>query len=85
MTDEWLALVARDLGVDVEIDQRPLLAMAREVAHRVERKATPLTTFLIGVAIGSGSEARDIDALCARVTELAEEWESSRDAHGRPG
>lgn len=84
MTDEWLALVARDLGVDVEIDQQPLLAAAREVAHLVERKATPLTTFLIGVAIGRGSE-RDVDVLCARVTELAEQWESSRDAHGRPG
>lgn len=84
MSDEWLALVARDLGVDVELDQQPLLATAREVAHRVERKATPLTTFLIGIAIGSGAE-RDIDALCARVTELAERWESSRDADGRRG
>lgn len=82
MTDQWLDIVARDLGVDVEVDQRSLLATAREVAHRVERKATPLTTFLIGVAAGRGSGDTDVVALCARVNELAAEWESSRDADG---
>ena len=31
-----------------------LLRISRDVAHRVERKATPLAAFLAGVAVGSG-------------------------------
>ena len=37
-----------------------LLGVARDVAHRVERKVTPLATFLLGQAVGrseaSGTE-----------------------------
>jgi hypothetical protein len=31
-----------------------LLGVARDVAHRVERKVTPLATFLLGQAVGRG-------------------------------
>ena len=50
----WLDDLAEALGVDPltneEIGQ--LLPAAREVAHRVERKDTPLATFLLGLATG---------------------------------
>jgi hypothetical protein len=36
------------LGVD------RLLRTSRDVAHRVERKATPLTAYLVGLAVGRG-------------------------------
>ena len=85
MPERWLDLVARELSVDVEVDAGPLLRTARDVAHNVERKATPLTTFLIGVAIGRGGNDRDLSLLCERVSELAHGWESSSDADGRRG
>lgn len=83
MTERWLDVVGTELGVEVSFDDAALLGTAREVAHRVERKATPLTTFLIGVAIGKSQTETDLGDLCARVSRLAQQWESSRDADGR--
>lgn len=83
MTERWLDVVGTELGVEVSFDEAALLGTAREVAHRVERKATPLTTFLIGVAIGKSQRGTDLGDICARVTRLAQQWESSRDVDGR--
>lgn len=44
-------------------DEARLLDAAREVAHRVERRDTPLSAFLMGVAVGTltaqGTERED--------------------------
>src|SRR5688572_11992570 len=77
----WLDVVARGLGIDVSPDPGPLLDAARDVAHNVERKATPLTTFLIGVAVGQRGASVELTTLCARVSELARAWDA--DADGR--
>ena len=59
--NEWLRTLALSLGVDpLEQDHVvEVLGVARDVAHEVERKATPLATFLLGAAvqrrIGHGS------------------------------
>lgn len=81
MPEGWLDVVARELEVDVQVDPGPLLDTARDVAHNVERKATPLTTFLIGVAVGQGRGGAELTALCERVSELALAWDP--DADGR--
>ena len=56
--DEWLAQLSAELGTDdVELDHQTvkvLLDLARDAAHGVERVAAPLTTFLVGVAVGRG-------------------------------
>ena len=72
MTDRWIDAVAAELGVAADVPTDALLDAARDVAHSVERKATPLTTYLIGVAAARG----DADAadLCRRVAELARGW-----------
>jgi hypothetical protein len=63
--DDWLASLAITLGVDPldEGQVGELLDVARDVAHRVERKATPMATFLLGAAvqrrIGHGATATD--------------------------
>jgi chromosomal replication initiation ATPase DnaA len=52
--DEWIDRFADELGVealDAETRSR-LLDASREVAHRLERKQTPLSVYLIGVAVG---------------------------------
>ena len=71
--DEWLRELAADLGIDDDVAVEPLLDTARVVAHSVERRATPLTTYLIGVAVGR--TGADLEQLCQRVAELANRWE----------
>jgi hypothetical protein len=50
---DWLSTAAEALGVESIDDakQERLLGAARAVAHGVERKLTPLATFLLGVAV----------------------------------
>jgi hypothetical protein len=56
---QWLTRLGAELGTDdVPLDEaaiRELLDLTREVAHGVERIAGPLTTFLVGVAVGRGA------------------------------
>ena len=78
MSDDWLTVAAADLGVDPQVlDAEAVLDLARDVAHNVERKAAPLTAFLVGyaaaTAAASGPEP-DGAALSHRVAALAREW-----------
>lgn len=54
--DPWIDRLAEALGEDAlsEKETAQLLSVARDVAHRVERRITPLSTFLIGAAVGRG-------------------------------
>ncbi len=51
---DWVNALANELGLGPlskhEADH--VLASAREVAHRVERKATPLAMYVAGLAVG---------------------------------
>jgi hypothetical protein len=50
---DWLRTAADTLGVDAiddDLEER-LLGVARDVAHGVERKLTPLATFMLGEAV----------------------------------
>jgi Domain of unknown function (DUF6457) len=67
--DEWLVELAAALGTEPadpgEIAE--LLDVARDVAHGVERKATPIATFLLGLSVqrrvdGGASRAEALDA-----------------------
>jgi hypothetical protein len=52
--DDWidqLAVALEEEPLSREETNR-LLGVARDVAHRVERKVTPLATFLLGSAVG---------------------------------
>ncbi|WP_433338366.1 NTP transferase domain-containing protein [Spirillospora sp. CA-294931] len=70
--EEWVEAVCAELGLDRDLIDRDLvLDLAREVAHGVARPGAPLTTFLMGLAVGRGAAARDT---AARLTELAQEW-----------
>ena len=70
--DAWTEAVCRDLGLDpATVDITALLDVAREVAHGVTRPAAPLTTYLLGVAVGRGIPAPEA---AARITGLAAAW-----------
>lgn len=68
----WMDTLTEALGLgDVVIDEETLhiiLDLARDAAHQIDRPAAPLTTFLVGVAVGRGAT---VGATAARATELA--------------
>ena len=75
MTQAWLARISAAVGMpmpDVPVDD--LLDLTREVAHGVERKAAPLTTYLLGVAVGSGLVTPDEAVTAARAAVT--QWNS---------
>jgi hypothetical protein len=68
----WIDLLADTLGQERLSDgeRTRLLAAARDVAHRVERKTTPLATYLLGSAVAR-SVAGGADRSAAFETALA--------------
>lgn len=72
MSSDWLDEVADALGVDRDvIEQNMLLGLARDVAHRVERKAAPLSAFIVGYAAGAaGADGQGVVTLVEQVREM---------------
>ncbi|MGH9280959.1 MAG: DUF6457 domain-containing protein [Acidimicrobiales bacterium] len=73
--EDWYAAVARELGVPDAVGWERaavvVLDLARDVAHGVERPAAPLTTFLLGVAVGRADDARgELDGLADQVKAM---------------
>jgi hypothetical protein len=70
--DEWLRALPGEIGIpDMVLDAasvNSLLDVTRDAAHEVERVAGPLTTFLMGVAVGRGQPLADV---VTRTTALA--------------
>lgn len=81
--NEWLTAVSAEINAgDPSLDHdaiRTLLDLARDSAHEVERVAAPLTTFLVGVAVGRGEP---LGAVAAKVTALVMQHPA---AHTEPG
>ncbi len=71
----WTEAVGAELGIDpAAADARTVLDLARDVAHQVERPAAPLTSFLLGLAVGQG---QPLEASAQRLHRLAERWGST--------
>ena len=54
---DWLKTLARGLATETELNHAAIkivLDLARDAAHQIERPAAPLTTFLVGIAVGRG-------------------------------
>ena len=82
--DEWLDRLADELEEPrISGDELgALLKLAREIAHRVERRFAPVSAFLVGVAVGrrtAGGASRDeafrgaVDAARGLLPEGVEE------------
>lgn len=90
--DDWTAAVTLALGLDYN-DPRTrdeVLLLARDAAHGVARPAAPLTTFLLGVAVGRGADlvvsAHEVRALLPGVDtgQDGTEQRAYSDAAGNP-
>jgi hypothetical protein len=70
--DTWLAALSAEIGTtDIALTDETIqtvLDVARDSAHEVERLAAPLTTFLVGVAVGRGGS---LATIAAQTTALA--------------
>jgi hypothetical protein len=76
MLDDWVEAVAAELGLGPEkLDLDRQLDVARVVAHRVERRAAPVTALLIGLAAGrDGGTPEDVARATQEVMTLARGW-----------
>lgn len=67
--DEFVAAACQELGIPAEdIDTDLILELAREVAHNTIRPAAPVSTYLMGLAVGRGADPAES---AARLTALA--------------
>lgn len=74
MTEDWTARAAAELGIDEAIDTDDILDLARVVAHEVERKMAPVSTFLAGLAAGkAGGDERTMRAAIEKLRSLAQQ------------
>ncbi|NUV74086.1 NTP transferase domain-containing protein [Streptomyces fungicidicus] len=73
--NEWILAAKEELGIDLDVDIRVLLDLARDAAHGVERPAAPLTTFLVGYAAGrAGGGPEAVAEAVRKAAALAERW-----------
>jgi hypothetical protein len=64
--EEWVGVACGELGLEPP-DVREVLDFARDVAHRVDRPAAPLTCLLVGLAV---SDAQELPVVIERLRAL---------------
>lgn len=71
-SDQWIAQIAAALDVEpTVVEVGALLDLARDVAHGIERKAAPLTTFVVGYAAGAhGADSAATRSLIEQVIRM---------------
>ncbi|SEG42982.1 hypothetical protein SAMN05216223_105134 [Actinacidiphila yanglinensis] len=86
VVDEWIAAAKTELGIDLDVDTRVLLDLARDAAHGVARPAAPLTTFLVGYAAGRAGGGPDaVRAAAEKAAALARRWAEQAAVAGKDG
>lgn len=70
---EWAELVRTELDLAEtdplqKRDVDRILDLARDAAHSVARPAAPLTTYLLGVAVGQGADPETAAAVLSRLS-----------------
>jgi hypothetical protein len=80
MTDAWIKNIAKKLDLNHEIlDVEKILDLTRDVAHNVERKVAPLTTFLLGYAAGKSNLAKkEMEELVEKINQSVKEWQDKK-------
>ena len=83
--EEWTAAVGAGLGLGPDplstAQTRTVLDLARDVAHAVDRPAAPLTSYLLGLAVGRGLALPDA---ADRIRALAAGWAESTEPAAGP-
>jgi molybdopterin-guanine dinucleotide biosynthesis protein A len=73
----WAEGLAADLGIEQVLDVDAILDLAADAAHGVLRPAAPLTTYLVGVAVGqAGGDPARVAEVLERVNAAIAGWEA---------
>lgn len=85
--EQWITAAKTELGIDLAVDTKTLLDLARDAAHGVARPAAPLTTFLVGYAAAraeaAGADpAEAVAEACRKAADLALRWAAEAEAAG---
>ena len=77
---DWIDELCDELDIEVEVDEALVLDLARDAAHQVERRAAPISTFLLGYAAGStDADQEELERLAGLAAALALRWDKSPD------
>ena len=72
--DDWIAELGPRLGINAsEVPTHVILDIARDVAHGAVRPGAPVSTFMVGFALGLGQLATPEQGARA-VQEALEAW-----------
>lgn len=70
--EKWVNAVKAELGLQQDVDVTLILDVAKEAAHNVQRPAAPVTTYLMGLAVGNGADPVHV---AASIENLATSWD----------
>lgn len=77
MLETWAEGLAADLGIDRVLDVEAILDLAADAAHGVVRPAAPLTTYLVGVAVGqAGGDPARVAEVLERANAAIAGWQA---------
>ncbi|MCA1780722.1 MAG: DUF6457 domain-containing protein [Intrasporangiaceae bacterium] len=67
---DWMRDACEAVGVDPEqVDIVEIHHLSKQVAHRLERPLAPVSTFILGLALGMSGEAQSRDELLDRILD----------------
>jgi Domain of unknown function (DUF6457) len=69
MLEEWIDEILSEFGLDDDVDVDEVLAVARDVAHAVERRAAPVTTYILGLAVARGVTLEEAASRAKRLVK----------------
>lgn len=73
----WAQGLAADLGIEQTLGVDAILDLAADAAHGVMRPAAPLTTYLVGVAVGqAGGDPDRVADVLERVRAAIAAWDA---------
>jgi len=71
----FASTLAAELGVEFNTDVETLLDVAKDVAHGVARPATPVATYVMGLAAAGGA---DTATIAAGVQSAIAKWQAAQ-------
>jgi hypothetical protein len=78
---DWIDELCDVLDIETEVDEGLVLDLARIAANDVQKTAAPITTYLLGIAVGStNANPEQIEVLAAKAQGLASKWDRPADA-----
>jgi hypothetical protein len=67
---DWVTGACAAVGIDADqVDIVAIHHLSKQVAHRLERPLAPVSTFILGLALGASAEGWSADELLERILD----------------